>query len=345
MKTNSGMFVNGLSQFRHHKCLICSVIRVALCWRLSPEPGNRTNGTARLLPGCWPSAHSWLSRRQASGKPQRRDAVQPCLPNYTVNWSEEIWSWCPLTNPSLLLEQEHHNISYVHIKQLVSPQNPSVASELSYSLTLSPLPLFLFSLLALSLLPFFSFFGPTCGHSLVAQQVKDPSLSLLWLGSLLWCEFYPLPGNFHLLPSYQGTPHSSLPFILPYLFPLSLPSAFAPPSFRFSIFSFLCLCNVLCWASFPCGPSRFYYFNEECWYSLGILRVEWLQEDPLLCVNRDSSSNTYCVMIWKWIIFSKVVQDQIRLDFSDFLRAIRTCRVKKKKISSSPRSEQFDLWS
>ena len=34
--------------------------------------------------------------------------------------------------------------------------------------------------------------------SLVAQQVKDPLLSLQWLGSLLWYRVDPWPGNFHL---------------------------------------------------------------------------------------------------------------------------------------------------
>ena len=33
------------------------------------------------------------------------------------------------------------------------------------------------------------------GSSLVAQWVKDPALSLLWLGSLLWCGLNPWPGN------------------------------------------------------------------------------------------------------------------------------------------------------
>ena len=33
--------------------------------------------------------------------------------------------------------------------------------------------------------------------SLVVQQVKDPVLSLQWLGSLLWLGFHPCPGNFH----------------------------------------------------------------------------------------------------------------------------------------------------
>ena len=32
-------------------------------------------------------------------------------------------------------------------------------------------------------------------HSLVAQQVKDPAWSLLWLRSLLWYGFDPYPGN------------------------------------------------------------------------------------------------------------------------------------------------------
>ena len=29
-------------------------------------------------------------------------------------------------------------------------------------------------------------------------QVKDPALSLLWLGWLLWYRFNPWPGNFHM---------------------------------------------------------------------------------------------------------------------------------------------------
>ena len=33
----------------------------------------------------------------------------------------------------------------------------------------------------------------------VAQQVKDPMVSLLLLRSLLWHEFSPWPGNFHVL--------------------------------------------------------------------------------------------------------------------------------------------------
>ena len=32
----------------------------------------------------------------------------------------------------------------------------------------------------------------------MAQQVKDPALSLLWLRSLLWREFDPWPLNFHV---------------------------------------------------------------------------------------------------------------------------------------------------
>ena len=35
--------------------------------------------------------------------------------------------------------------------------------------------------------------------SLVAQQVKDPALSLLWLRSLLWCRFDPWAGKFSML--------------------------------------------------------------------------------------------------------------------------------------------------
>ena len=33
----------------------------------------------------------------------------------------------------------------------------------------------------------------------MAQWLKDPVLSLLWLGSLLWCGFNPWPGNFCML--------------------------------------------------------------------------------------------------------------------------------------------------
>ena len=34
--------------------------------------------------------------------------------------------------------------------------------------------------------------------SLVAQQVKDLALSLLWYWLLLWYGFDPWPGNFHM---------------------------------------------------------------------------------------------------------------------------------------------------
>ena len=33
----------------------------------------------------------------------------------------------------------------------------------------------------------------------VAQQVKDPALSLLWLWLLLWCEFDSWPRNFCMM--------------------------------------------------------------------------------------------------------------------------------------------------
>ena len=33
----------------------------------------------------------------------------------------------------------------------------------------------------------------------VVHQVKNLALSLQWLGLLLWCRFYPWPGNFHVL--------------------------------------------------------------------------------------------------------------------------------------------------
>jgi len=40
-----------------------------------------------------------------------------------------------------------------------------------------------------------------CGkRPLVAQWVK---VSLLWLGSQLWCGFNPWPGNFHMLQVWQ----------------------------------------------------------------------------------------------------------------------------------------------
>ena len=38
----------------------------------------------------------------------------------------------------------------------------------------------------------------------MAQRVKDPALSLLWLGSLLWDKFDPWPRNF-LLPQLRGS--------------------------------------------------------------------------------------------------------------------------------------------
>ena len=37
----------------------------------------------------------------------------------------------------------------------------------------------------------------------MAQQVKDPTLSLQWLRLLLWLRFDPWPGNFHMLRSSQ----------------------------------------------------------------------------------------------------------------------------------------------
>ena len=33
----------------------------------------------------------------------------------------------------------------------------------------------------------------------MVQRVKDPALSLQWLGSLLWREFDPWPGKFYIL--------------------------------------------------------------------------------------------------------------------------------------------------
>ena len=32
----------------------------------------------------------------------------------------------------------------------------------------------------------------------MVQWVKDPALSLLWLGSMLWLGFDPWPGNLHM---------------------------------------------------------------------------------------------------------------------------------------------------
>ena len=32
----------------------------------------------------------------------------------------------------------------------------------------------------------------------MVQQIKDPVLSLLWLGSKIRCSFDPWPGNFHM---------------------------------------------------------------------------------------------------------------------------------------------------
>ena len=41
------------------------------------------------------------------------------------------------------------------------------------------------------------------GSSLVAQWVKDLTLSLQWLGSLLWLGFDPWPGNSHMPQVWQ----------------------------------------------------------------------------------------------------------------------------------------------
>ena len=40
--------------------------------------------------------------------------------------------------------------------------------------------------------------------SLVAQQVKDPVFSLLWLRSFLWQGFDPWPRNFHMPWAWPG---------------------------------------------------------------------------------------------------------------------------------------------
>ena len=34
---------------------------------------------------------------------------------------------------------------------------------------------------------------------MVAQEVQDPAMSLLWFWLLLWAEFDPWPGNFLML--------------------------------------------------------------------------------------------------------------------------------------------------
>ena len=40
--------------------------------------------------------------------------------------------------------------------------------------------------------------GKVFMSSLVAQRVKDPALSLQWLGSRQWGRFDPWAGNFHM---------------------------------------------------------------------------------------------------------------------------------------------------
>ena len=42
------------------------------------------------------------------------------------------------------------------------------------------------------------------GRSLAAQWVKDPALSLLWLGSVLWHGLDPWPRNFHMPQAWGG---------------------------------------------------------------------------------------------------------------------------------------------
>lgn len=48
------------------------------------------------------------------------------------------------------------------------------------------------------------------GSSPVAQRVRDPALSLLWLKSMLWCGFNPGPRNFPMLcgPSQNTHTHT-----------------------------------------------------------------------------------------------------------------------------------------
>ena len=51
--------------------------------------------------------------------------------------------------------------------------------------------------------------------SLVAQHIKDPVLSLQWLGSQLWYRFHPCPGNF-CMPWVQH-PTKTIKLLLPSL--------------------------------------------------------------------------------------------------------------------------------
>ena len=44
---------------------------------------------------------------------------------------------------------------------------------------------------------------------LMAQQVKDLALSLLWLRPLLWCGFNPWPWDFHM-PQAQSKKKSKI---------------------------------------------------------------------------------------------------------------------------------------
>ena len=48
--------------------------------------------------------------------------------------------------------------------------------------------------------------------SLVAQQVKNPALSLLQLDSLLWHRFNPWPKNFHIMWSWSKKKKKGLDF-------------------------------------------------------------------------------------------------------------------------------------
>ena len=54
-----------------------------------------------------------------------------------------------------------------------------------------------------------SWFKSECRSSPVAQQVKDPVLSLQRLRLLLWCGFDLWPGNFHMLLVYPKTKSKS----------------------------------------------------------------------------------------------------------------------------------------
>ena len=55
----------------------------------------------------------------------------------------------------------------------------------------------------------FILFKIQCQSSLVAQEVKDLALSLLWLWPWLWHGFYPCPGKF-LMPGTCPLPQKEV---------------------------------------------------------------------------------------------------------------------------------------